>query len=30
VDAIAGATQTSTALVNIINEDIKLFLQEVE
>ncbi|MBP7279893.1 MAG: FMN-binding protein [Sedimentibacter sp.] len=29
VDAIAGATQTSTALVNIINEDIKLYLQEV-
>ena len=30
VDAIAGATQTSTALVNIINKDIKLFLLEVE
>ena len=30
VDAIAGATQTSTAVVNIINEDIKIFLREVE
>lgn len=30
VDAIAGATQTSTAVVKLINEDIKLFLQEVE
>ena len=30
VDAIAGATQTSTAVVNIVNENIKLFLGEVE
>lgn len=30
VDAIAGATQTSRAVVNIVNEDIKAFLQEVE
>lgn len=30
VDAIAGATQTSTAVVKLINEDIKHFLQEVE
>lgn len=30
VDAIAGATQTSAAVVKLINEDIKLFLQEVE
>ncbi len=30
VDAIAGATQTSTAVVKLVNEDIKLFLQEVE
>lgn len=30
VDAIAGATQTSTAVVKLINEDIKLFLQEVD
>ena len=29
VDAIAGATQTSAAVVKLINEDIKLFLQEV-
>ncbi|HBC30428.1 MAG TPA: NADH:quinone oxidoreductase [Clostridiales bacterium] len=30
VDAIAGATQTSNAVVKLINEDIKLFLREVE
>lgn len=30
VDAIAGATQTSAAVVKLINEDIKLFLKEVE
>lgn len=30
VDAIAGATQTSNAVVKLINDDIKLFLQEVE
>ncbi len=29
VDAIAGATQTSAAVVKLINEDIKTFLQEV-
>ena len=30
VDAIAGATQTSTAVVNIINEGLSVFLGEVE
>ena len=30
VDAIAGATQTSASVVKLINEDIKLFLQEVK
>ncbi len=30
VDAIAGATQTSAAVVKLINEDIKLFLREVK
>lgn len=30
VDAIAGATQTSMSVVKLINEDIKLFLQEVK
>lgn len=30
VDAIAGATQTSAAVVKIVNENIKLFFREVE
>ncbi len=30
VDAIAGATQTSNAVVKLINDDIKIFLREVE
>lgn len=30
VDAIAGATQTSAAVVKLINEDIESFLREVE
>lgn len=30
VDAIAGATQTSTAVVNIINDGLRVFLGEVE
>lgn len=30
IDAIAGATQTSAAVVKIVNENLKAFLEEVE